>query len=96
MNDHIEATSNVLDVFNGHTLQFFQHIQVQFGLTPRQYPRWVAKFVRRGKCMVRKCSSVTGSLPQWIQGKDIARIVRARDDLTLLRIRVSTRNILDN
>ena len=55
VSDLIEATSNGLDVFSGHTLQFFHHIQVQFGLTPRQYLMWVAKFVRRGKCMMRKC-----------------------------------------
>ncbi len=55
MSDLIEATSNGLDVFSGHTLQFFHHIQVQFGLTPRQYLKWVAKSVRRGKCMMRKC-----------------------------------------
>ncbi len=55
VSDLIEATSNGLDAFGGHTLQFFHHIQVQFGLTPGQYLTWVAKFVRRGKCMMRKC-----------------------------------------
>jgi len=55
MSDLIEATSNGLDVFSGHTLQFFHHIQVQFGLTPRQYLKWVAKCCRRGKYMMRKC-----------------------------------------
>jgi hypothetical protein len=55
MSDLIEAASNGLEGFNGHTLQFFHHIQVQFGLTPCQYLKWVAKFVRRGKCMMRRC-----------------------------------------
>ena len=55
LSDLIEATSNGLDAFGGHTLQFLHHIQVQFGLTPRQYLIWVAKFVRRGKYMMRKC-----------------------------------------
>ncbi len=55
VSDLIEATSSGLEGFSGHTLQFFQHIQVQFGLTPRQYLIWVAKFVRRGKCMMRRC-----------------------------------------
>src|SRR4030095_14862507 len=55
VSDLMEATSNGLDLFSGHTLQFFHHIQVQFGLTPRQYLMWVAKFVRRGKYMMRKC-----------------------------------------
>jgi hypothetical protein len=54
LSDLIKATSNGLDV-GGHTLQLFNHIQVQFGLTPRQYLMWVVKFVRRGKCMMRKC-----------------------------------------
>ncbi len=55
LNDLIETTSNGLDVFGGNTLQFLHHVQVQFGLTPRQYLKWVATFVRRGKCMMRKC-----------------------------------------
>lgn len=55
VSDLIQATSNGLDAFSGRTLQFFHHIQVQFGLTPRQYLMWVAKFVRRGKHMMRKC-----------------------------------------
>ncbi len=54
LSDLIEATSNGLDV-GGHTLQLFNHIQVQFGLTPRQYLMWVVNFVRRGKYMMRKC-----------------------------------------
>jgi hypothetical protein len=53
--DLIEATGNGLDVFSGNTLQFFHHIQVQFGLSPRQYVKWLAKSVRRGKCMMRRC-----------------------------------------
>jgi len=53
--DLIEATGNGLDVFSGNTLQFFHHIQVQFGLAPRQYLKWAAKFVRRGKYMMRRC-----------------------------------------
>lgn len=53
--DLIEATGNGLDLFSGNTLQFFHHIQVQFGLTPRQYLKWAAKFVRRGKYMMRRC-----------------------------------------
>jgi hypothetical protein len=55
LDDLIETTSNGLENFNGNTLQFFHHIQVQFGLTPRQYLKWVTKFVRRGKYMMRKC-----------------------------------------
>jgi hypothetical protein len=55
LNDLVELTSNGLEASSGNTLQFFHHIQVQFGLTPRQYLMWVAKFVRRGKYMMRNC-----------------------------------------
>ncbi len=55
LNDLIETTSNGLDVFGGNTLQFLHHVQVQFGLTPRQYLKWLTQFVRRGKYMMRKC-----------------------------------------
>jgi Zn finger protein HypA/HybF involved in hydrogenase expression len=55
VNNLIEATCNGVGAFSGNTLQLFHHIQVQFDLTPRQYLLWVAKFVRRGKCMMRKC-----------------------------------------
>jgi hypothetical protein len=55
MSDLIEVTSNGVEFFSGNALQFFYHIHVQFGLTPRQYLMWVAKFVRRGKYMMRKC-----------------------------------------
>ena len=69
MSDLIEAASNGLDVFNGHTLQFFHHIETQFGLTPRQYLRWVAKFVRRGKYMMRKCLLCGDSFPSMDSGE---------------------------
>jgi len=51
----VELTSHGPDGFNGNALQLFHQVQGQFGLTPRQYLKWVAKFVRRGKCMIRKC-----------------------------------------
>ena len=51
----IETTSANFDAFSGNTLQFLHHIQMQFGLTPRQYLLWVARFIRRGKYMMRKC-----------------------------------------
>ena len=51
----IELTSNGLDDFNGNALQLFHQVEGQFGLTPRQYLKWVAKCFRRGKCMMRKC-----------------------------------------
>ena len=64
----IEATSEGLDVFCGDTLQFFHHIRVQFGLTPRQYFKWVAKFVRRGKCMMRRCLLCGNLFPSFEAG----------------------------
>ena len=55
LNDLIELTSYGLGTFDGNALQLFHQIQKQFGLTPRQYLKWLAKFVRRGKYMMRKC-----------------------------------------
>lgn len=55
LNDLVGLTSNGLEACSGNTLQFFHHVQIQFGLTPRQYLKWVAKCFRRGKCMMRKC-----------------------------------------
>ena len=51
----IELTGNCAGSFNGNVLQFFQEIHVRFGLTPQQYLKWVAKSIRRGKCMMRSC-----------------------------------------
>jgi hypothetical protein len=55
LGDLIVATSSWIDLSGGHTLHFFHQIQIQFGLTPRQYLFWLAMFVRRGKCMMRRC-----------------------------------------
>jgi hypothetical protein len=55
LNDLIETTSAGLNVFNGNALHFLNHIELEFGLSPRQYQKWVTQYVRRGKCMMRKC-----------------------------------------
>lgn len=55
LNDLIETTSAGLDLFNGNALHFLNHIELEFALSPRQYLKWVAQYVRRGKCMMRKC-----------------------------------------
>ena len=55
LNDLIETTSTGLAVFNGNALQFLNHVELEFGLSPRQYLKWVTQYVRRGKCMMRKC-----------------------------------------
>jgi len=55
LNALVELTSHGLDGCNGNALQLFHQVQGQFGLTPRQYLKWVAKCFRRGKCMTRKC-----------------------------------------
>jgi hypothetical protein len=55
LKDLIETTSAGLDVFNGNALHFLNHIELEFGLSPRQYLKWVTQYVRRGKCMIRKC-----------------------------------------
>jgi hypothetical protein len=69
MSDLIEATSSGIDGFNNNTLQLFHHIQVQFGLTPRQYLMWVAKFIRRGKYMMRKCLLCAEFFPSSASGE---------------------------
>ena len=51
----LELTSNSVGSFAGNTLHLLHEIYLQFGLTPRQYLRWIAKDVRRGKCMMRRC-----------------------------------------
>lgn len=53
--DLIEVTSSGLSVSGANTLHFFHQIQLQFGLTPRQYLKWVTQSVRRGKYVMRKC-----------------------------------------
>lgn len=55
LHDLIEATSSCLSASGANALHFFHQIQVQFGLTPRQYLKWVTQSVRRGKCMMRRC-----------------------------------------
>jgi len=55
VNDLIETTTAGLDDDGGNVLQFLHQIGVQFGLAPRQYLIFVAKFIRRGKCMMRRC-----------------------------------------
>jgi hypothetical protein len=55
LNDLIEATSEGLDLFDGNALHFLNHIELEFGLSPRQYVKWVTHCVRRRKCMMRKC-----------------------------------------
>lgn len=51
----VEVTSFWLDGCAGNALQLFDQVRGQFGLTPRQYLKWVAQIVRRGKCMMRRC-----------------------------------------
>lgn len=51
----VELTSHGPDGFNGNALQLFHQAQGQRGLTPRQYLQWVARSIRRGKCMMRRC-----------------------------------------
>jgi hypothetical protein len=55
LSDLIELTSNGLETAGGNALQLFEEVQIQFDLAPRQYLMWVAKFVRRGKYMMRRC-----------------------------------------
>src|SRR6266542_5175353 len=45
LNDLIGAASQGLGVFDGNALRFLNHIEVQFGLSPRQYLKWVSQCV---------------------------------------------------
>jgi len=51
----IEVTGKGFNTFSGNTLHFLHHIELQFGLTPRQYINWVATFMRHGKYLMRRC-----------------------------------------
>src|SRR4030095_6239178 len=55
LNNLIETTSAGLDVFNGNALHFLNHIELEFGLSPRHYLECVTQYECRGKCMMRKC-----------------------------------------
>jgi hypothetical protein len=55
LNDLIEMTSTGFGAFNGNALHFLNHIQLEFGLSPRQYLKWLTQYMRRGKCMMRRC-----------------------------------------
>ena len=69
VNDLIAASSEGLGVFDGNALHFLNHIEVQFGLSPRQYLKWVTQYVRRGKCMMRKCLLCGGFFPSLDSGE---------------------------
>jgi hypothetical protein len=51
----IRITSEVLDPFDGNVLHFFNEVEIDFGLSSRQYLKWASEFVRRGKYMMRHC-----------------------------------------
>ncbi len=76
LNDLIELTSNGLVVSGGNALQLFEEVQIQFGLRPRQYVRWVAKHIRRGKCMMRKCIFCDGFFPSQDSGERYCKTCR--------------------
>ncbi len=69
LNDLIETTSAGFDVFNGNVLHFLNHIELEFGLSPRQYLKWVTQYVRRGKCMMRRCLLCGGFFPSLDSGE---------------------------
>lgn len=53
--DLIGTTSEGLDPVDGNILHFLNQVEVEFGLSPRQYLKWTTQFVRRGKYMMRHC-----------------------------------------
>jgi hypothetical protein len=72
----IETTSNGLSTSGANSLHLFYQIQVQFGLTPRQYLKWVAQSVRRRKCMMRKCLLCAQLFPSQDSGERHCRSCR--------------------
>lgn len=72
----VEVTSFGLDDCNGNALQLFDQIRGQFGLTPRQYLKWVAQIVRRGKCMMRRCLLCRASFASMESGDRYCRDCR--------------------
>src|SRR5581483_2649544 len=55
LDDLIKLTSEGLEPFGGNALHFLNHVELEYGLTPRQYLKWAAQFVCRGKYMMRAC-----------------------------------------
>jgi len=53
--DLIRTTSEGLEPFGGNVLHFLNQVEIEFGLSPRQYLKWVTQCVRRGKYMMRHC-----------------------------------------
>ena len=69
VNDLIAACSEGLALCDGNALHFLNHIEVQFGLSPRQYLKWVTRYMRRGRCMMRKCLLCGGFFPSLDSGE---------------------------
>jgi hypothetical protein len=76
LNDLIETTSAGLNAFNGNALHLLNHIELEFGLSPRQYLKWVTQHVRRGKCMMRKCLLCDEFFPSQDPGERHCRACR--------------------
>ena len=71
--DLIVVTAQHPDTFGRNILQLFQEVQVQFGLTPRQYLNWVGRYFRRGKCMMRRCLLCDREFPSMNSGERYCR-----------------------
>jgi hypothetical protein len=69
LNDLIVASGEGLGAFDGNALHFLNHIEVQFGLSPRQYLKWATRYMRRGRCMMRKCLLCGGFFPSLDSGE---------------------------
>lgn len=54
MRDLVEVTASGI-AHQGEATHLLQEVQVQYGLTPRQYLKWVESQLRHGRRMMRRC-----------------------------------------
>ena len=85
LHDLIVATSWNPQVFDGNMLHFVQYIELQFGLSPRQYLNWVTRFVRHGRYMMRSCLLCGDPFPSMDSGDRHCRACRVNRQRILRR-----------
>lgn len=81
----IEVTGKGFDTFSGNTLHFLHYIELQFGLSPRQYLNWIARFVRHGRYMMRSCLLCGNLFPSTDSGDRHCRACRVNSQRILRR-----------
>ncbi len=81
----IEVTVKGVDTAMGNTLHFLHYIELQFGLSPRQYLNWVTRFVRHGRYMMRSCLLCGDLFPSMDSGDRHCRACRGNSQRILRR-----------